>query len=800
MTGTKNWILVSGSPASGIGKGCAAAVLARGLARAGWNLDYRKVEPCLQGDIASMPNTEFGEILVSKPGVALDGDTARASFYIPGFNAQENSDVSMGRLSARFLLRLHSSQASAPRLIESLSAEFSDWPATQCRFIELGGTSGEPENLIVVRSLIHAFGKPRLHVHVTSLVRLPCGRITSKPSQLGIESSGHHPDLILVRGGDSAALRASVGASLVIPVSEDHWPERAWQTALWKDSASLFAELRWPSPQPDPLFQNETAGNATLPVRVVTDRAGLEGYGSLVRRLLAWSNGRIRIIAPEDRELPVGIVRIGEAEVPAVTGSLVLEIVPGERNYAPRDPAARPDWLGTADHPEGAVWNFVCDVIRTRRDNVSLPYSTPSFADRYLLASRGGKLRDHGLLDPLVDRALPAAYQIHKIRVLDVGCGDGRWSAKLVANGARVVGVEPAAPMAHAARQRNLLNFELIESPIEAATLPGRFDAAIALCSLDHVVDLPAALSNIAGSLVPLGRLIITTEHPLRTAPLTGPRWCSDGAGRIRDYGEEGFRYFQWFDRPEPVPVFHRTFGSWVEKFSTAGLRLLAVCEPLFDGEKEAGNPRFWLLLAEKCGIPKPIVTIDGPAGSGKTTLAAALSKELNWGYLDTGMMIRAFAVRHLRDPGRRTRIDLAESGTWLLNGKALSSELGEEAVIAACREVANHPDDVLEMEEFILAASRAPAVLVGRALGRTLRPAARFWLETSISTRSDRRGVTPDSLERRDAEDRGLGRLLPPDLTAVTLDGERSVTELVAQVKGTCIAVIAGQHSSTHQ
>ena len=42
-----------------------------------------------------------------------------------------------------------------------------------------------------------------------------------------------------------------------------------------------------------------------------------------------------------------------------------------------------------------------------------------------------------------------------------------------------------------------------------------------------------------------------------------------------------------------------------------------------------------------------PIVTIDGPSGSGKGTIAKALAIKLNWNYLDSGLLYRCFAFLH---------------------------------------------------------------------------------------------------------------------------------------------------------
>ncbi len=50
------------------------------------------------------------------------------------------------------------------------------------------------------------------------------------------------------------------------------------------------------------------------------------------------------------------------------------------------------------------------------------------------------------------------------------------------------------------------------------------------------------------------------------------------------------------------------------------------------------------------------VVTIDGPAGAGKSTVARRLAERLNWRFLDTGAMYRALALAALRQ-----RVDLQD-------------------------------------------------------------------------------------------------------------------------------------------
>ena len=60
------------------------------------------------------------------------------------------------------------------------------------------------------------------------------------------------------------------------------------------------------------------------------------------------------------------------------------------------------------------------------------------------------------------------------------------------------------------------------------------------------------------------------------------------------------------------------------------------------------GNLISWVFQSNRETVP--IVTIDGPSGSGKGTIAKALALRLDWNYLDSGLLYRCFAYLHNQD------------------------------------------------------------------------------------------------------------------------------------------------------
>ena len=95
------------------------------------------------------------------------------------------------------------------------------------------------------------------------------------------------------------------------------------------------------------------------------------------------------------------------------------------------------------------------------------------------------------------------------------------------------------------------------------------------------------------------------------------------------------------------------------------------------------------------------IITLDGPAGAGKSSAARALAARLGWCYMDTGAMYRAVALEALArgiplddSPqvaclAEEIRIEFAD-GRVLVDGRDVSAAIRTEEITLATRPVAD--------------------------------------------------------------------------------------------------------------
>lgn len=155
--------------------------------------------------------------------------------------------------------------------------------------------------------------------------------------------------------------------------------------------------------------------------------------------------------------------------------------------------------------------------------------------------------------------------------------------------------------------------------------------------------------------------------------------------------------------------------------------------------------------------MDKRVVTIDGPAGVGKSTMAKQLARELSIPYLDTGAMFRAIAWKlgegawdwdEARLQNALANFDFSLSGVGeasvlALNGTAIGAEIRTEEVGMWASNVATLPI----VRAFLKTAQqslgeRFSLVAEGRDMGTVVFPGAshKFFLDATVEERAQRR------------------------------------------------------------
>lgn len=180
-------------------------------------------------------------------------------------------------------------------------------------------------------------------------------------------------------------------------------------------------------------------------------------------------------------------------------------------------------------------------------------------------------------------------------RVLDAGCGPGKYFELLAARGALVTGIDVSDRMIELARQRLGPEADLrivdLSQPLEM--FPDTyFDFVNAPLCLDYIEDWKAVFKEFRRILKPSGLLQFSCGHPATDADLHQTR---------KYYQVEEVEYvWKGFETPVLMPSFRRPLQEILMPLIEEGFQILKLVEPMPTEEFRAADPRRYQILMHR--------------------------------------------------------------------------------------------------------------------------------------------------------------------------------------------------------
>ena len=185
-----------------------------------------------------------------------------------------------------------------------------------------------------------------------------------------------------------------------------------------------------------------------------------------------------------------------------------------------------------------------------------------------------------------VEQIIPLAVEelAGRVKVLDLGCGDGQIARALAAQGSDVLGVDPTQLHIDVAIERGGGPTYLLGGATQIPAPDKSFDAVVACLVFEHIDQMDEAMSEVARVLKPQGQFSFFLNHPLLQTPGSG--WIDD---HIIDPPEQYWRIGPYLVETESIEevekdvyirFIHRPLSRYINALIANGMNIDRMVEP----------------------------------------------------------------------------------------------------------------------------------------------------------------------------------------------------------------------------